>query len=150
MVQTAAGAPSPRLAEWARRSGASAPRTMLSVGTRPGTISPALGLPAPELARAADRGALGAARQARGPRGREHLVHWRFAGNPGTIERVAGPGLAHRRPMRQRPNRAAPVSPSWQPATPAVPRWPRRRVRTGRIHASPVECHPLDEAAPFP
>jgi 2-aminoadipate transaminase len=37
------------LAAWARASGTSALQTMLSVGTRPGTISFALGLPAPEL-----------------------------------------------------------------------------------------------------
>ncbi|HYH83827.1 MAG TPA: hypothetical protein VEX86_28810 [Longimicrobium sp.] len=49
MTQTATGAPSPRLAEWARRSGTSALQTMLSVGTRPGSIALALGLPAPEL-----------------------------------------------------------------------------------------------------
>jgi 2-aminoadipate transaminase len=37
------------LARWAQASGTSALQTMLSVGTRPGTISFALGLPAPEL-----------------------------------------------------------------------------------------------------
>jgi len=56
MIQTATGAPSLRLAEWARRSGTSALQTMLSVGTRPGTISLALGLPAPELFPSAEYG----------------------------------------------------------------------------------------------
>ncbi|CAA9306767.1 MAG: Transcriptional regulator, GntR family domain / Aspartate aminotransferase [uncultured Gemmatimonadetes bacterium] len=42
------------LARWARASGTSALQTMLSVGTRPGTISFALGLPAPELFPTAD------------------------------------------------------------------------------------------------
>jgi 2-aminoadipate transaminase len=50
-----------RLAEWARRSGTSALQTMLSVGTRPGTISLALGLPAPELFPTAEYGRASAA-----------------------------------------------------------------------------------------
>jgi 2-aminoadipate transaminase len=49
MTDTATDAPPLRLAGWAQRSGTSALQTMLSVGTRPGTISLALGLPAPEL-----------------------------------------------------------------------------------------------------
>jgi len=49
MTRTATEAPALRLAEWAQRSGTSALQTMLSVGTRPGTISFALGLPAPEF-----------------------------------------------------------------------------------------------------
>ena len=61
MTQTATGTPSLRLAEWARRSGTSALQTMLSVGTRPGTISLALGLPAPELFPAAEYGSASAA-----------------------------------------------------------------------------------------
>lgn len=50
-----------RLAGWARRSGTSALQTMLSAGTRPGTISLALGLPAPELFPAAEYGRAAAA-----------------------------------------------------------------------------------------
>jgi 2-aminoadipate transaminase len=46
---TAAPAAGLALARWARASGTSALQTMLSVGTRPGTISFALGLPAPEF-----------------------------------------------------------------------------------------------------
>jgi len=61
MIETATGAPSLRLAEWARRSGTSALQTMLSVGTRPGTISLALGLPAPELFPVAEYGSAAAA-----------------------------------------------------------------------------------------
>jgi 2-aminoadipate transaminase len=49
------------LARWARASGTSALQTMLSVGTRPGTISFALGLPAPELFPAAEYGRAAAA-----------------------------------------------------------------------------------------
>ncbi|HYR10052.1 MAG TPA: PLP-dependent aminotransferase family protein [Longimicrobium sp.] len=49
------------LAAWARASGTSALQTMLSVGTRPGTISFALGLPAPELFPAAEYGRAAAA-----------------------------------------------------------------------------------------
>ena len=56
MTEAAMEAPTLRLAAWARRSGTSALQTMLSVGTRPGTISLALGLPAPELFPAAEYG----------------------------------------------------------------------------------------------
>lgn len=49
MTAVATEAPALELAAWARRSRTSALQTMLSVGTRPGTISLALGLPAPEL-----------------------------------------------------------------------------------------------------
>lgn len=58
----------PVLAAWARRSGTSALQTMLSVGTRPGTISFALGLPAPELFPAAEYGQAAAAVLADDPR----------------------------------------------------------------------------------
>ena len=68
MTQTATGAPSLRLAEWARRSGTSALQTMLSVGTRPGTISFALGLPAPEFFPAEEYGRAAAAVLAEDPR----------------------------------------------------------------------------------
>jgi 2-aminoadipate transaminase len=61
MIATATEAPALRLAAWARRSGTSALQTMLSVGTRPGTISLALGLPAPELFPAAEYGRAAAA-----------------------------------------------------------------------------------------
>ena len=67
MIETATGAPSLRLAEWAKRSGTSALQTMLSVGTRPGTISLALGLPAPELFPAAAYGSAAAAVLAENP-----------------------------------------------------------------------------------
>jgi 2-aminoadipate transaminase len=56
MTDTMTEAPALRLAAWAQRSGTSALQTMLSVGTRPGTISLALGLPAPELFPAAEYG----------------------------------------------------------------------------------------------
>ncbi|HEY0022722.1 MAG TPA: PLP-dependent aminotransferase family protein [Longimicrobium sp.] len=49
MTDTAPAPAALRLAGWARASGTSALQTMLSVGTRPGTISFALGLPAPEF-----------------------------------------------------------------------------------------------------
>lgn len=68
MIQTATGAPVPRLAEWARRSGTSALQTMLSVGTRPGTISFALGLPAPEFFPSQEYGRAAAAVLAEDPR----------------------------------------------------------------------------------
>jgi 2-aminoadipate transaminase len=51
----------PALARWARSSGTSALQTMLSVGTRPGTVSFALGLPAPELFPTAEYGRAAAA-----------------------------------------------------------------------------------------
>jgi 2-aminoadipate transaminase len=65
-----ASAPAPRLAlaPWAGASGTSALQTMLSVGTRPGTISLALGLPAPELFPAAEYGAAAAQVLADDPR----------------------------------------------------------------------------------
>jgi 2-aminoadipate transaminase len=56
------------LARWARASGTSALQTMLSVGTRPGTISFALGLPAPEFFPAAEYGRAAAAVLAEDPR----------------------------------------------------------------------------------
>ena len=56
------------LARWARASGTSALQTMLSVGTRPGTISFALGLPAPELFPTADYGRAAEAALAEDPR----------------------------------------------------------------------------------
>ncbi|HSU17563.1 MAG TPA: PLP-dependent aminotransferase family protein [Longimicrobium sp.] len=56
------------LAAWARASGASALQTMLSVGTRPGTISFALGLPAPELFPTEEYGRAAAAVLAEDPR----------------------------------------------------------------------------------
>ena len=56
------------LAAWARASGTSALQTMLSVGTRPGTISFALGLPAPEFFPAAEYGRAAAAVLAEDPR----------------------------------------------------------------------------------
>jgi 2-aminoadipate transaminase len=56
-----APARAPALAPWARASGTSALQTMLSVGTRPGTISFALGLPAPELFPSAEYGRAAAA-----------------------------------------------------------------------------------------
>lgn len=62
---SAAGLP---LARWARASGTSALQTMLSVGTRPGTISFALGLPAPEFFPAAEYGRAAAAVLAEDPR----------------------------------------------------------------------------------
>ncbi|HVG44862.1 MAG TPA: PLP-dependent aminotransferase family protein [Longimicrobium sp.] len=68
MTDTATGAPSLRLAEWARRSGTSALQTMLSVGTRPGTISFALGLPAPEFFPSEEYGRAAAAVLAEDPR----------------------------------------------------------------------------------
>jgi len=68
MTQTATGAPSLRLAEWAQRSGTSALQTMLSVGTRPGTISFALGLPAPEFFPSEEYGRAAAAVLAEDPR----------------------------------------------------------------------------------
>ena len=68
MIQAATGAPSLRLAEWARRSGTSALQTMLSVGTRPGTISFALGLPAPEFFPSEEYGRAAAAVLAEDPR----------------------------------------------------------------------------------
>ncbi|MBW3655059.1 MAG: PLP-dependent aminotransferase family protein [Gemmatimonadetes bacterium] len=68
MIETAAGAPALRLAEWARRSGTSALQTMLSVGTRPGTISFALGLPAPEFFPSEEYGRAAAAVLAEDPR----------------------------------------------------------------------------------
>lgn len=62
MSDTASAAPATlRLAGWARASGTSALQTMLSVGTRPGTISFALGLPAPELFPQAEYGRAAAA-----------------------------------------------------------------------------------------
>lgn len=64
----AAAAPELRLAAWARASGTSALQTMLSVGTRPGTISFALGLPAPELFPTAEYGRAAAAVLADDPR----------------------------------------------------------------------------------
>jgi 2-aminoadipate transaminase len=57
-----------RLAEWARASGTSALQTMLSVGTRPGTISFALGLPAPEFFPSEEYGRAAAAVLAEDPR----------------------------------------------------------------------------------
>jgi 2-aminoadipate transaminase len=57
-----------RLAEWAQRSGTSALQTMLSVGTRPGTISFALGLPAPEFFPSEEYGRAAAAVLAEDPR----------------------------------------------------------------------------------
>jgi len=51
----------PTLAAWARATGTSALQTMLSVGMRPGTISFALGLPAPELFPTAEYGRAAAA-----------------------------------------------------------------------------------------
>ncbi|CAA9345014.1 MAG: Transcriptional regulator, GntR family domain / Aspartate aminotransferase [uncultured Gemmatimonadetes bacterium] len=68
MIQTATDAPALRLAEWARRSGTSALQTMLSVGTRPGTISFALGLPAPEFFPSEEYGRAAAAVLAEDPR----------------------------------------------------------------------------------
>ena len=56
MTEAATEAPALELAARARRAGTSALQTMLSVGTRPGTISLALGLPAPELFAAAEYG----------------------------------------------------------------------------------------------
>ena len=61
MTATATEAPALRLAAWARRSGTSALQTMLSAGTRPGTLSLALGLPAPELFPTAEYGRAAAA-----------------------------------------------------------------------------------------
>jgi len=57
-----------RLAGWARASGTSALQTMLSVGTRPGTISFALGLPAPEFFPSEEYGRAAAAVLAEDPR----------------------------------------------------------------------------------
>lgn len=68
MTATATEAPALRLAAWARRSGTSALQTMLSVGTRPGTISLALGLPAPELFPADEYGRAAAAVLSESPR----------------------------------------------------------------------------------
>ena len=69
MTDTApAPAAAPRLAGWARASGTSALQTMLSVGTRPGTISFALGLPAPEFFPSEEYGRAAAAVLAEDPR----------------------------------------------------------------------------------
>jgi 2-aminoadipate transaminase len=68
MTDTALAPAALRLAGWARASGTSALQTMLSVGTRPGTISFALGLPAPEFFPSEEYGRAAAAVLAEDPR----------------------------------------------------------------------------------